>query len=98
MRELRGRGGLARSVHADDQKHLWFRRQRRNRHRSDRQNSPDFFARDFRDSAAVMVDTLRAFLERLDDPQCHRHAEIGPDERFLEFVPIDRLAGKFLNE
>src|SRR4030095_2308751 len=39
-----------------------------------------------------------AFLKGLDDADCHRHAEIGADERFFELVPVNRFAGKLLGE
>ena len=39
-----------------------------------------------------------AFLQPLDDPQRHRHADIGANQRFLEFVPVDRFAGESVDD
>ena len=49
-------------------------------------------------SFAVMVVRCGARLERFDDPQRHRHPEIGADEHLFELIPIHRLAGEFLDE
>ncbi len=49
-------------------------------------------------SLEVMAVVWARSCKRGDDAQADRNAEIGADERFLQFIPIDGLAGKFLNE
>ena len=98
MRQLRGRRCLAGSIHADDQQRFRPRRVRRDRQRRHRQNPPDLVARDFRDVVRCNRRSLRAILERFDNPQRHRHAEIGADQHRFQFVPIDRATGELLDE
>ena len=64
----------------------------------DRKNTTNFFARHFADVICGNRGARIAFLQLLHDPQRHRHADIGANQRFLQLVPIDRFAGKFLDD
>ena len=58
----------------------------------DRQDARNLVARDFRNIVRRNCGSLRAFLQRRDDSQGHRHSEVRPNECFFRFMPIDRLA------
>ena len=98
VREFGRRRCLAGSVHADDQNHGRFAGRSTNWRRIARQNARDLFAHRFDYVADSEQGPRLAFLERLDDSQCHRDAEIGADERFFELIPIDRLACELVCE
>ena len=63
-----------------------------------RQNSRNLRAHRFDHIANPKQSPSFAFLERFDDSHCHRHAEIGTDERFFQLIPIDGFASKLLRE
>ena len=66
--------------------------------RIDRKDPANFFACYFADVICGDPRVLTAFLESLDDPQRHRHADIGANQGFLKLVPIDRFAGKSVDD
>src|SRR5438067_9329024 len=98
MRQLRGRRRFTGTVDTDDQNYSWVGRQGTNRWRIDRQNAADFFACYFADIICGNPRERIALLQTLHDPQSHGHADIGANQRFLEFVPIDRFAGESVDD
>ena len=96
--ELGRGGGLARAVDADDQNRFRLRGQGTDWRRLNREDTQDFFAGNFHHVLGGDGLGLSSCLERVHDPQAHRDAEVAADEHLLEFIPIDRFAGKFLNE
>ena len=97
-REFRCRCCFAGSVHADNQNHSRSVGRSTNRRRIARQNARDLFAHRFDYVADSQQSPSLAFLKRFDDAHCHRHAEVGADERFFELVPVNRFAGELLGE
>src|SRR5689334_18927101 len=66
--------------------------------RIDRKDAANFFACYFTDVICGDPRLRTAFLQSLDDPQSHRHTNVGANQRFLELVPVDRFAGKSVDD
>jgi len=98
MREFCRRCCFTGSVHADNHNHNWFPIRPAYGRRVARQNARDFFAHRFNYVADSQQSPRLAFLKRFDDAHCHRHAEVGADERFFKLVPVNWFAGELLGE
>src|SRR5690349_6327598 len=66
--------------------------------RIDRKDAANFFACYLADVIGGNSRARVTFLESLDNPQRHRHADIGANQRFLELIPIDRFASKYVDD
>ena len=96
VRQFRGGGGFARSVHADDEEHFGLSFERRDLRDGFWQNLAHMLARDLHDVRAMELPLLR--FEVIHDLHGQFRPEIAADERGLQFVPVDVGLGEALEE
>ena len=98
VRQLRRGRGLAGAVDADDQDRLRPVGQRADRRARRRRQQRDWIAARVTSTTSSAVGRSAPGLQRRQDLLGQRHAEVGADQRFLQFIPIDRPAGELLEE
>jgi hypothetical protein len=98
MCQLGGGSCLAGSVDANDQKDFWMRRERTNGWGIDWKNTTNFFLRHFADVICADPRPGIALLQPFQDAQGHGHTNVRTYKQFFQLIPIDRLAGKMIDD
>lgn len=94
--QLRCRCRFAGSVHSDNEEGIWFACQWGCSGRGWGQDFEDFLASHLK--RGFTRDIPPAVAEGLQNATRHRDTQIGPNQQFLEFIPVDRRSGEFGEE
>ncbi len=96
VREFCRGSRLAGAIHADHEDHFRLRREGAQCGVVEREDFHHLLACNF--VHVVCGDRFFAGLERSKDAHRHWHTEIGADEHLLQFIPVNGLAGEFLDD
>src|SRR5438132_4468424 len=98
MCQLGGGGCFASSVDADDQNDFWMCGEGTNGWGIDWKNTTNFVSRHFADVIGGDPAARITFLELLHYAQRHGHSDVRANQRLFQLVPIDRFAGKLVDD